>query len=279
MIAPSSRRISVISRVRAGARCSRRSLTICSSSMACAPNASHTMRIRAFPTLAGRASRGCRPTPFGTIARMPRPWRASIRARRRCCVSPGMALASARMAPCGAARRCWDGPAPGRALRASDRSACPAASVRAREPWRTALGLCWESGQSWPEGASLGDPLLRAAWERGVNAPTTTSVGRLFDAAAALLGVCLHASYEGEAPMRLEALAQDADRPWRRCAAARTRCERHLAQRLGAAAAGAARRAAWTRPLAPRCFTRVLRTPCANRRLRCASTAASRAWA
>jgi hydrogenase maturation protein HypF len=41
-----------------------------------------------------------------------------------------------------------------------------------------------------------------------VNAPTTTAVGRLFDAAAALLGVCLKASYEGEAPMRLEALCE-----------------------------------------------------------------------
>jgi hydrogenase maturation protein HypF len=36
--------------------------------------------------------------------------------------------------------------------------------------------------------------------------PVTTSVGRLFDGAAALVGVCLTSSYEGEAPMRLEAL-------------------------------------------------------------------------
>ncbi len=34
----------------------------------------------------------------------------------------------------------------------------------------------------------------------------TTSVGRLFDAAAAFVGCCTHASYEGEGPMRLEAL-------------------------------------------------------------------------
>jgi hydrogenase maturation protein HypF len=50
--------------------------------------------------------------------------------------------------------------------------------------------------------------LLRAAFDAGVNAPTTTAVGRLFDAAAALLGICLKASYEGEAPMRLEALSE-----------------------------------------------------------------------
>jgi hydrogenase maturation protein HypF len=38
-------------------------------------------------------------------------------------------------------------------------------------------------------------------------------VGRLFDAAAALLGVCLQASYEGQAPMLLEALCHHAVPP------------------------------------------------------------------
>ena len=84
----------------------------------------------------------------------------------------------------------------------------PGGERAAREPWRTALALCWECGQAWPQGAKLGGPLLRRAFEGGVNAPTTTAVGRLFDAAAALLGVCLKASYEGEAPMRLEALCE-----------------------------------------------------------------------
>ena len=36
----------------------------------------------------------------------------------------------------------------------------------------------------------------------------TSAVGRLFDAAAALLGVCQQAAYEGEGPMRLEALCE-----------------------------------------------------------------------
>jgi hydrogenase maturation protein HypF len=48
--------------------------------------------------------------------------------------------------------------------------------------------------------------LLRAAWESRLNTPVTTSVGRLFDAASALLEVCDRSSYEGEAAMRLEAL-------------------------------------------------------------------------
>jgi hydrogenase maturation protein HypF len=89
----------------------------------------------------------------------------------------------------------------------------PGGESAARAPWRSALGLSWESGLLWEQGASLSDPLLRAAWERGLNAPTTTSVGRLFDAAAALLGVCLHTNYEGQAPMQLEALCSDPATP------------------------------------------------------------------
>ena len=89
----------------------------------------------------------------------------------------------------------------------------PGGERAAREPWRTALALCWECGQAWPDGAKLGGPLLRRAFDSGVNAPSTTAVGRLFDAVAALLGVCLQASYEGEAPMRLEALCEEAAPP------------------------------------------------------------------
>jgi hydrogenase maturation protein HypF len=50
--------------------------------------------------------------------------------------------------------------------------------------------------------------LVESLVERGLNAPPTSSMGRLFDAVAALLGLCPRASFDGEAPMRLEALAQ-----------------------------------------------------------------------
>ena len=43
--------------------------------------------------------------------------------------------------------------------------------------------------------------------ERGINSPRTSSMGRLFDAAAAMLGICGQATYEGEPAIELEAAA------------------------------------------------------------------------
>ena len=84
------------------------------------------------------------------------------------------------------------------ALLGSDRAA--------REPWRNALALNWEVGRDWPaEGRDAGP--LRHAWERKLNCPMTTSIGRLFDAAAALLGIAIETSYEGQAASQLEAIA------------------------------------------------------------------------
>jgi hydrogenase maturation protein HypF len=46
--------------------------------------------------------------------------------------------------------------------------------------------------------------LLSRMWARGVNAPVTTSAGRLFDGVAALIGVQQEVSFEGQAAMALE---------------------------------------------------------------------------
>lgn len=77
-----------------------------------------------------------------------------------------------------------------------------------REPWRSAAALCWAAGRAFPgEIEDIG--FAQAAWRKGINAPATSAVGRLFDAAACLaLGRDL-ASFEGQGPMELEAAAAD----------------------------------------------------------------------
>ena len=49
--------------------------------------------------------------------------------------------------------------------------------------------------------------ILETALRRGVNAPLTSSVGRLFDAFASLCGLRQRTSHEGQAAARLEELA------------------------------------------------------------------------
>jgi hydrogenase maturation protein HypF len=90
----------------------------------------------------------------------------------------------------------------------------PGGDRAARSPWRAALGyLSIEPGFADAFGAAFervnpGErALVERQVERGLNAPLASSMGRLFDAAAAVLGVRSEASYEGQAAMELEALA------------------------------------------------------------------------
>ncbi len=82
----------------------------------------------------------------------------------------------------------------------------PGGERAGHEPWRAALALCWESATTRP-GAPDHSDMLRHAWEKGLNAPQSSAAGRLFDAAAALLGLCHEASFEGQGPMLLETAA------------------------------------------------------------------------
>jgi hydrogenase maturation protein HypF len=75
-----------------------------------------------------------------------------------------------------------------------------------REPWRSAAALMWEAGCDWlprVEHAAL----VRQAWTKRVGARPTSSVGRLFDAAAALVRGIDVVSFEGQGPMTLESIA------------------------------------------------------------------------
>jgi hydrogenase maturation protein HypF len=52
------------------------------------------------------------------------------------------------------------------------------------------------------------DPIVRTAWERGLNAPRSSAAGRLFDAVAAIVLGVTETSFEGQGPMWLEARAR-----------------------------------------------------------------------
>lgn len=81
----------------------------------------------------------------------------------------------------------------------------PGGDTAVREPWRTAVAVLRQC-EIDPTNV-LGLPevhLVQRQLDVGVNCPTTTSAGRLFDAVSAILGVCLEARFEGQAAMELE---------------------------------------------------------------------------
>ncbi len=84
-----------------------------------------------------------------------------------------------------------------------------------RQPARIALDLLHRAGVDWtadlPPVAAVGEAGLHVLAQqipRGVGCVPTTSMGRLFDAVASLLGVCQQVSYEGQAAVELEHLAR-----------------------------------------------------------------------
>jgi len=103
----------------------------------------------------------------------------------------------------------------------------PGGDKAALQPWRMALASLYETFGL--ETVHLDLPIVRRAEKegtlypilemirKGINTPLTSSAGRLFDAVAALTGVCTESTFHAEAPMRLEAAADPGIRksyPW-----------------------------------------------------------------
>ena len=93
--------------------------------------------------------------------------------------------------------------------------ALPGGAASVRDARRNAFSLLGELGLLGHPGAAgiLGSldeqtrSITATMIERNINSPRTSSMGRLFDAAAAILGICERATYEGEPAIELEAAA------------------------------------------------------------------------
>jgi len=93
--------------------------------------------------------------------------------------------------------------------------ALPGGDGAVRQPARIALDLLSRADVEWtddlPSVAALDENslhILRQQIPRGLGCAATTSMGRLFDAVASLLGVCQQVTYEGQAAIELEHLAR-----------------------------------------------------------------------
>ena len=95
----------------------------------------------------------------------------------------------------------------------------PGGAAAIRQPWRMAASYLAAAGTA-PDGLAV---MTRneQSWaavltmaRRGINAPATSSAGRLFDAVAALLGVRDAVRYEGQAAIELEQLADTTVVDW-----------------------------------------------------------------
>ena len=96
----------------------------------------------------------------------------------------------------------------------------PGGATAIREPWRMAVAYLLEAFGD--EGLEKDLPMLREIGpervgvvaqmtRRGLNAPPTSSLGRLFDGVAALAGIRSKVTFEGQAAMMLEMVADAGD--------------------------------------------------------------------
>lgn len=95
----------------------------------------------------------------------------------------------------------------------------PGGESAVREPWRMALSWLTHTGALQPHAMAASYAtgvdakqidVAQRQLEKSINCPTTSSCGRLFDAVAAMLGLCSRSQYEGQAAIILENSASTA---------------------------------------------------------------------
>jgi len=98
----------------------------------------------------------------------------------------------------------------------------PGGDAATRKPYRIAVAYLYKLLDISPANCKLASlqvsrmelELLQQQIDRGINTPLTSSAGRLFDAASALLGVCTQATYEAQAAIELEMVADGGWAGW-----------------------------------------------------------------
>jgi hydrogenase maturation protein HypF len=101
----------------------------------------------------------------------------------------------------------------------------PGGDLAINKPSRMALSTLWAYQLPWDEHlapvkalSSMEQDILKTQMEKAINTPLTSSMGRLFDAVSALIGVCMEISYEAQAAIELESLVDKNELgyyPWR----------------------------------------------------------------
>jgi hydrogenase maturation protein HypF len=99
-----------------------------------------------------------------------------------------------------------------------DDIALPGGDKAIDEPWRTAFSYIYKyfgssfNFKSIPLFNSIDDRKLQSVQEmlvKKINSPVSSGAGRLFDAISSILGLCSVATFDSEAPMRLESAISD----------------------------------------------------------------------